>query len=439
MIVRAVDKPSIPSPWTMTELDSANLILVLRGAWLFDQELDEGRLRDGLERVLTFYPHLAGRMVRGRAIELSNAGVPFNVSSQRSISIQDVCASPELAHRFADKLHPLLAQRGHGPLLKIRLTRLRDGTLLNVCCSHACLDGNGFYTFVRNWGAACQGRSFPVPVLDQAAVPGEDPSPRGALVHKALAEGWSKLSPWTVLRMVMLALLGRLGGRIKVAHLSSSTLRRLRKQAAREASTQSVRTFDALSAHLARMCSRLIDLPQGTPCSVVTILDSRRRVQTLPADFAGNAAFAVTSAQFAAGASLGELTARIQRGLDPYLSFPSPRLAQALRLARALVRHRAWYMPYDAAAMHAASPSLTYVNNFSTLAVYDVDFGQQGAPVLPVRVVPHDLPDPVLIWPAPPDQDGVEVYFAGTYARALRRLPADHPWWSEMRRFESEP
>ncbi len=35
----------------------------------------------------------------------------------------------------------------------------------------------------------------------------------------------------------------------------------------------------------------------------------------------------------------------------------------------------------------------------------------EGAPsARPVRVIPHDLPDPLLIWPAPPDRGGVEGY-----------------------------
>ncbi len=41
-----------------------------------------------------------------------------------------------------------------------------------------------------------------------------------------------------------------------------------------------------------------------------------------------------------------------------------------------------------------------------------------------------------MIWPAPPEQGGVEIYFGGLYARALKELPADDPWWSEMRRPE---
>ena len=95
-------------------------------------------------------------------------------------------------------------------------------------------------------------------------------------------------------------------------------------------------------------------------------------------------------------------------------------------------------MPYDVAAMHAARPTLTYVNNFWALPIYDVDFGEEGAPVLPVAAIPHALPDPVLLWPAPPDQGGVEVYFAGRHARALRRLPKDDPWWTELRQFETK-
>jgi hypothetical protein len=421
----------------MTELDRANFILVIRGAWIFDRELDVSRLHDSLAEVLSFYPHLAGRMVAGSAVTLGNAGVPFSVSSRPSVCVRDLCGCPELTHRFADRLHPLLLQRGRGPVLAVRLTRLRDGTLLTVSCSHAVLDGTAFYTFVRNWSRICTGRPFPTPVLDPTLVPAPTAGPRDEILRRAAAEGWTPVSPWTLARMALLSTLGRLGGRRKMAHLAPQALRRLRNVTRREAARPRLRTFEALSAELTRLCARLVELPEETPCSQVTVLDARGHVASLPVTYVGNAAFTVACTGFAAGASRGEIAARIHDALDSRLAFPSAELASDLSLARAVVSHRALVTPYAVAAMHAPRPTLTYINNFWALPIYDIDFGGEGDPITPLLAVPHDLPDPVLIWPAPPSQGGLDVYFAGTYARAARRLSANAPWWAELAALES--
>lgn len=421
------------SSWQLTELDRANAILVIRGAWLFDQSLDAARLRDGLARVLSHYPHLAGRPRKGQGVVFGGTGVPFTVASRPAIARADVVADPALAHRLAGRLSALWVQLGRQPLLKIKLTQLRDGTLLTVTCSHAALDGNAFYTFVRNWSWCCSGHSFEVPVLDPSLVPSALTVTREELVHLVETAGWSKITPWQLARVALLTLSGKLGGRFKVLELSPAALRRLRATAARESGRPDLRTFEALSAFLTRMCVRLVGHPASTRCSQVTVLDARCHVAALPASYAGNAAFAVTSAGFAASATLGEIAAAIQSGLQPFVATPSSRLTHELALARALVQQRALFMTYDVDAMHAYRPTLIYVNNFWTLPIYDLDFGEPGAPIAPVLAIPHDLPDPVLIWPTAPERDGVEVYFTGRLARAAQRLPGDHPWWSELR------
>lgn len=66
-----------------------------------------------------------------------------------------------------------------------------------------------------------------------------------------------------------------------------------------------------------------------------------------------------------------------------------------------------------------------------SVPVYAVDFGA-GKPVF---VVPHNLPDPVLIWPAPPSRGGVEVYFTGVIAHAVQKNPH---WLEQVKKFDIE-
>lgn len=73
---------------------------------------------------------------------------------------------------------------------------------------------------------------------------------------------------------------------------------------------------------------------------------------------------------------------------------------------------------FDIAGMYARKPTVFQVNNLSRFPIYEVDF-DSGKPVL---AIPPDLPNPILIWPAPPWKGGIEVYFSGVLAHVARKL-----------------
>jgi len=74
--------------------------------------------------------------------------------------------------------------------------------------------------------------------------------------------------------------------------------------------------------------------------------------------------------------------------------------------------------------IHSKQSTVYHINNFSHLYIYDIDFGSGQ----PVSVILHDLGDQVLIWPAHPDNGGVEIYFAGMSARLIHKLENGDPW-----------
>jgi hypothetical protein len=299
------------------------------------------------------------------------------------------------------------------------------------------MDGASFYGMVGAWGRTCSGRDVARPVLDQSLLPAPRERPRAEVVREAMELGWSKL-PWLrILDIAPAFALGRLNVRAAPIRFSPEALGRLLDAARREAGRDDLGTYDALSAHLTRMCLRLHGHGAGTRCQQVTVLDGRERLATIPPTFVGNAAWVVRTATFDVGAGLGEIAAAVHDGLAPMLAVPSPELARQVALGLELMRHKQILLPYDLAAMHGRRPTLTYVNSFARLPVYDVDFGGDGHPVRPVRVVPHDLPDPVLIWPAPPDSGGLEVFLTGRQALALRRHPPGDGWWEELLRFDA--
>jgi hypothetical protein len=434
-VIRAHDPIESPTPWKLTEFDLANRLLILRGTWIFDKPLDPDLLKSGLARLLNHYPHLAGRMVKGKEIVLNNAGVPFTIASNTSLGIADVesrSLDNSFIGSFSGELSKSRISRGREAPIKVKLTELGDGCVLGVRCTHACLDGDGFYSMVSNWSRLCRGAPITPPILDQSLIPKTTSRSQSEVLREASLLGWKKLSLLDVARTLPAYISGRLNIRAPALHFSEATLGKLKADIGEAIGCEELSTNVALSAHLTRMSARLHGLSAETPCSQVTIVNWRRRVPSIPAAFVGNAAFPIVAEGFTAGSSLNELAELIHQKLAPFLEPDSKVLEREIALQLDLIRHRKLMSPFDFFTMHSRRPTTAYINNFSKLPIYDVDFGDEATPVKPVRVIPHDLPDPFLIWPAPPEVGGVEVYLTGVAARSAMSLDASDSWWDEI-------
>ncbi len=432
LLVRSSEPPADPRPWVLTALDRANLLLILRGLWVFDRPLDTEHLGKGLERLLALYPHLAGRMVAGARVELCNEGVLLETMSQPKTTVGDVCAAPDRAGRFAPVLRKARVKKGKQAPMVVRITELADGAVLGIRCTHACLDGASFFGMVRDWSRLCGGREVEPPVLDPSRVPSPLDRPKAELLARLDELGWVKPGWGSAIAALPAFPPGRLLERSPAIQLGREALAELKGRVAAAAGRDGLSTGTALAAHLTRMAVRLHGHEDGTPCQQVLVADARDRAPTLPARFVGNAALPVAT-PFEAGASLAEIAARAHDTLAPFVARPSPEAAEVLALSREIVRRRVIRMPYDVLGAHVPRPPVTYINNFARMPVYDLDFGEPGSPIRPVRAIPHDLPDPFLLWPAPPDQGGIEVYLTGVAARAAARQPPDGDWWTELR------
>jgi hypothetical protein len=158
-------------------------------------------------------------------------------------------------------------------------------------------------------------------------------------------------------------------------------------------------------------------------------------VAGLPERFAGNAASVVVAKGIPGTASRGDIAACLQRELEPMQAKPSAELEATARLTAEVAHHRLPFTVFSISKMLGRRPSLLYTNSFQKFPIYDLDFGHGARPV---RAVPHNLGDPILLWPAPPTAGGIEVYFSGALARAVRALPDTDPWWAELGRYEAE-
>ncbi len=448
--VRPASPPRGARRWAVTAADRYALRWLIQGTWVFDTDLDPLAMKQGLARLLEAYPILCGRVVKGSAIELRDGGVPFTVAEQTHLTVADLGAPRTEVTGFADRREARRIERGQEPLLTARLTRLRDGWVLAVCGSHGCLDGSGFYSLVRNWGRATRGRSFPPPIFDRPPSLQREPRSRAMVAGSAREADWQKLSILDLLR-ILLSLVApgsvrppfprsraRLRGedRTFVAHFSPEALRRLRDALTRDSGCDRLSTNSAIVGHVAGCAVRLLGLDPESQLTVSAVVDYRQRVDGLLAAFANNAVVAVPTPPIAAGTPPAEIAACFQRRLEPMLRQPSEELLDLARLSEEVSHHRLLYANYPLMNLLGRRPSHFFTNSFSRFPIYDVDFGTEARPARPVRVIPQDLGDPILLWPAPPAAGGLELYFGGAFARALRALADADPWLAELRRFE---
>ncbi len=430
-------RPSSPTAiqtWPLSPIDRFAFQWVIQGTWVFDAPLDADALKHGLARLLAAYPILCGRAA-GENIRGSDRGVPFVEASDRTSCVADFGAARVEVARFGHRFSPASIRHGRAPLLTVKLTRLRDGCVLAICCSHACLDGNGFYSMARNLSLAATGKPFPPPVLEREAVPAK-PRGRWAVARSAREQGWHRL---TVLALLRSAIRRRgLLDRAFVARFSPVALRRCKEALTGAPGCERLSTNTALLAHVAHRVAELVDLGPRDDFAVSLTVDQRERIASIRSEFARNAVSAVATGPIPATASEAEIAARLQERLEPLTRKPSTVLESLARLTDEVAAHALPYSTIPVSRLGGRRPTLFYTNTFSKFPVYALELGTESRPVRPVRAVPHNLGDPILIWPAPPAVGGVELYFSGTLARAAARLDADDGWWAALRRFDRE-
>jgi hypothetical protein len=422
-LIRAKEYDMPFKVWEFTPLDRACLKMVIRGTWIFDTQLDVGLMKEALAKTLSYYPHLAGRMSNQAGVTLTNEGVPFVTAAEPELTVEKVLERDD-ANNINDFSVGIKAGRfskGLDSPLSVKVTSLKNGTVLGVQCSHACMDGDSFYTLVYNWGQICRNEAFDKPLLNQALLPAAEDLPVAEIRAAALEAGWQQLSIFSIFRLLPAVISGVIKKRTTPFWVSAETITRLKEQVLKSTGIQGSTNL-VLAALITKGCLELYKHQEDTRCSFVTVVNTRKRLAGIPATYAGNSSLSIAAPAFAAGTSFAEIATMIEETLKPVRQSPSLKLMELMRLNLNSMKYKLPFAPFDVFGMYARKPTTIYLNNFSKLHIYDINFGSGE----PVRVIPHDLGDQIVVWPAPPARGGVAVYFTGIPTRYLRGLQDDY-------------
>lgn len=430
--IRAEENIQPSGAWKFSVVDRACFSMVIRGTWIFDVQLDVTIMKEGLKKLLNYYPHLSGRVKDKTGIRLTNDGVPFTVKHEPGLSIADAIKKDNIIPYFSTEIKPSRIRRGIDAPLSITITTLKDGSVLGIQCFHACMDGDSFYTMAFNWGQICKKEGFKKPVLDQSLSPVPENIPKDQVEQAAYENGWKKLSKLSFLKILPLFIFGIQKERTNAFYFSADALNTLKQKISLEGDFP-CSTHVVLSALISKMCIDLYEHSENTKCIQVTVINLRDHLAGIPSTFVGNASAFVTTPPFSANSSIDEIARIIHESLEPIRETPSKKLEKFISLSVNVMNHKLSMFPFDITEMYSKRPTVIHINNFSRLHIYDIDFGSGK----PMAVIPHDLSDQVLIWPAPPKKGGVEVYFSGIPARRIHKLKEGDPWLLEMKKYGS--
>lgn len=428
--IRAEENQCPTAVWKFSVLDQACFPMIIRGTLVYDVQLDVDTMKAGFKKLLYYYPHLSGRMKDKSGIQFTNDGVPFTVTSEPDLLLKDALKKGQDVDRFSSDIKPSRIRRGIDAPLSVKITKLQDGSVLGIKCSHACMDGDSFYTMLYNWGQICKNENFIEPVLDQSLFHVPMNLSREEVQKAAFNRGWKKVSKLAFLKILPTFMFGIVKERTDAFYFSADGLSQLKRQISTDVSFP-CSTHVALSAFLTKMLLKLFNHSEKTTCVQVTVANLRNRLTEIPSTFVGNASSIVATPNFSAGASLEEIAGIIHRTLQPLRETSLEELRNIVSLSIQAMKLKLPVLPFDFTEMYSKKPTVFYINNFSKFHIYDLDFGFRK----PVSIIPHNLSDQVLIWPAHPAKGGVEVYFSGIPARMIRKMKKDDPWFQEMKQY----
>lgn len=327
-------------------------------AWYFPERLEPERLRAALQRILSDYGEWSGRLaVRDEMWTIVHgAGAAF-----------EVCESPQTNAALHERVQLVCpgislfgAVRGKAPLLAVRLTHTRDGSVLGVSWHHMAGDLHSLMLLVRAWAQAYRGLDHtpPVDVLDRNQYLNE---------HLAAHVGdvdLLRFVRWGELFKIMYAV--QFVGRQVDLHFSAQEVAAIHAAVAPDGG---VTPHDALCAHVVGHLRRLEQIQQ--PAQHALAVNLRKRLG-LPADLGGNLLdFACVRA--GAESDVRDIAAELRASIVELSN--QPLTFHALKRIADEGAPRALQERYCPAAYDPVQRGL-FVSSWANFGLYDLTFGE---------------------------------------------------------------
>ena len=364
--------------WKPSILDETCHRMIISTSWVYRIHLVEQRLRDSIQKLLTIYPILGGRVNNNNVI-FPSGDIQFEYLHRKG-SVENLIEKNTLPNKYEAKFDLKKMLKGRFPLVSIKMTDLADGSVLSIKTSHLLMDGWCFYRLANALMALYSGETpdadivFDDYVIPQINLPGSldtsmfYPIPKTAL----LSVIWKKFHKTRKQRIL----------------ITNDEIMRIKNKAG-------VSRTAVLSAMVYEIMGR-------KAIAIVQTADHRGHVKAIPLSYGGNAASTIPPINLIAGLPTKEAARIIDNGIKRYLKDDEKYFSEYLYF----LKEKLPYLPFPLGDAWKWNPACIICNSFISFGIYD-EMAADG--VTPAYAFPPALPDPVRFFPAPPEEDGIYI------------------------------
>ena len=352
--------------------------MVISTSWVYRIHLEEQLLRDSIQKLLSIYPILGGRVNNGNVF-FPSCDILFSYSKSKGF-IDSLIGRNKLPNKYEAKFDLKKTLKGRFPLVSIKVTALENGSVLSIKASHLLMDGRCFYHIVNTLMALYSGKTpaadivFDDSVIPQISLPCSldtlmfYPIPKTAL----LSVIWKKFHKTRKQRIL----------------IKNDEIMRIKNKA-------SVTRTAVLSA-------MVYEIMGHKAISIVQTADHRGHVKAIPLSYGGNAASTLSPITLIADLPTEEAARIIDDGIQRNLKDDEKYFPEYLYL----LKDKLPYLPFPLGDAWKRNPACIICNSFISFGIYD-EMAAGGT--VPAYAFPPDLPDPIRFFPAPSEEDGIYI------------------------------
>ena len=395
--------------WKLSSSDLFSLGLTIKGAWIYENMPEVGKLKEALAQIAATYPYLAGRYnPQTKAMEWDENAVgtiPFEEIDGTGHSMADVCGNPKLAWSIVKPFDINNFKKGNCQPFAVTLAHLSDGFVLYVQAAHALMDADTFYTIIGQWADLCKGNDITPMVLDQSVLPSPDAWSKEETLSKIIQQGWVKIGLKQILKMLWYA---RKNEAVKDTFsivVPQDEIETYKKKS--DAGTHGILTAIAAKKFYEH-------LPKRKTFKYITILDMRGRCKGVDERFMGNVSQAFPiGGDFDLSKSVEELAVEFTNQTRQFVSSGLPE--EMLKLSVCASKHGLPYFMFDASNMNNLDPETIYINNQLKFRACELDWGHG----FPAYAFPNQLTDMVKFW-QPVANGPIHIVYEGLAAKIMK-------------------
>lgn len=428
------DGATIDHPLSALDLSYAGSGNAIGLGYIFEHNLDPSRLLVSLQALVAKFPSLAGRLDIGRKrVSSDNGLVPFIHVQGFPGSYSDL-ADPKtnitIRTDFVPEPSLKSALAGQAPLMSVKLTSFaKGGCILGVSVNHALMDAWGFHQLMQQWADIFAGN--PANDLTMGHDLYKFRTQRDVSEWRAeflnqginIPANYNRFIGRNLLRFLnYMVNVNRLRGR-EMFHFSQDEIQTIKAQVHNESGLDWISTNIALSAQILHAIIPLQMSKKSKSLGIGNVINIRGRIrkesQSVQNSFAGNALFIkINYGEFERPVrelTRGDIARFLRQSFDEmnadHIETAMANIVDGLDLG------------YGYPGLSITKPIMA-INNQSKFDVYDVHFGNGR----PARVLPQDVGDHIMIFPA--NDGGAEVYIRD-FGGLKRQKKLLEPIWTD--------